>query len=198
MPRATRASSSAAICRGIVGELERIHGQLARNRDLFAPDTLCVPSRLTAKLKDLARSLEPVVKAVLPKYSGHFFMAYTLNASAAAGAGVQAGYAVVTDYKGAVGVYVYLGPAVVTNASLGDSVGVQFYPQVTLDDFEGWGWGFAFSGGPPTKAFGGGIEVDFDVAKPVGLGLSGSLGLGALPVDGSVAATHSWKLWSQR
>jgi hypothetical protein len=181
----------------MVGELQRIHQELEQVRDLFDPDSLCSASRMTARLLELSAKLKPVVKVLLPAYTGHFHMAYTLNASAAAVAGFQTGYAVVTDYQGAVGVYVYLGPALVSNASLGDSIGVQFYPKATLDSFEGWGWGFGVAGGPPTKIFSGGVDVSFgDALTPQGLGISGAIGLGALPVDFSVAATHSWKLWS--
>jgi hypothetical protein len=181
----------------MVGELQRIHQELEQVRDLFDPDTLCSSSRMTARLLEVSAKLKPVVNALLPAYTGHFHMAYTLNASAAAVAGFQTGYAVVTDYRGAVGVYVYLGPALVSNASLGDSIGVQFYPKVTLDSFEGWGWGFGVSGGPPTKIFSGGVDVSFGEAiAPQGLGISGAIGLGVLPGDFSVSATHSWKLWS--
>ncbi len=181
----------------MVAELQRIHQELELVRDLFEPDTLCSPPRLAARLADLSAKLQPALKQLLPTYSGHFHMAYTLNAAAAAVAGFQTGFAVVTDYQGAVGVYVYLGPALVSNVSLGDSIGVQFYPMVTFDSFEGWGLGFGVSGGPPTKIFSGGVDVAFnDGIAPKGLGISGAIGLGVLPVEVSGAATHAWKLWS--
>ncbi|MBI5716237.1 MAG: hypothetical protein HZC37_00940 [Burkholderiales bacterium] len=183
----------------IVPELQRIYTEVAKSKDLFRPETLCSPSRLQARLKELSARLEPVVRSFLPTYSGHFHMAYTLNASVAAGPGIQAGYALATDYAGGTGVYVYLGPALVANASLGDSVGVQFYPQVTLASFEGWGLGFGVSAGPPTKVFSGGVDVAFtDRGTPVGIGVSAAVGLGALPVDVGVSATHAWKLWSTK
>jgi len=180
----------------VVGELKRIHGELARVRDLFAPDTLCVPARLTRRLNELAGKLEPAVKAVLPKYTGKFHMAYVLSGQLAAGAGVQGGYAVVTDYEGTVGVFTFIGPAVVTNASAADSLGVQFYPKVSFSSFEGWGVGLGLSGGPPSKIFSGGLDFSFDGPKPVGLGFNGAIGVGALPLEGAVSATHAWKLWS--
>jgi hypothetical protein len=181
----------------MVAELQRIHQELEQVTDLFGPDTMCSSSRLTARLLDLSARLKPVVKQLLPAYTGHFHMAYTLNASGAAVAGFQTGFAVVTDYQGAVGVYVYLGPALASNVSIGDSIGVQFYPKVTLDSFEGWGWGVGVAGGPPTKVFSGGVDVAFGEAiTPQGLGISGGIGLGVLPVDIAVAATHTWKLWS--
>ncbi len=183
----------------IVPELQRIYTEVEKTKDLFKPETLCSPARLQARLKQLSAKLEPVVKSFLPTYSGKFHMAYTLNASVAAGPGIAAGYALATDYDGGVGVYVYLGPAIVFNASLGDSVGVQFYPKVTLESFEGWGFGFGVSAGPPTKVFSGGADVAFtDRGVPVGIGISGGIGLGALPVDVDVSATHAWKLWSSR
>lgn len=183
----------------IVPELQRIYTEVEKAKDLFKPETLCSPLRLQARLKALSASLEPVVKTFLPTYSGRFHMAYTLNASIAAGPGIQAGYALATDYAGGTGVYVYLGPALVANASLGDSVGVQFYPKVTLESFEGWGLGFGVSAGPPSKIFSGGVDVAFtDRGVPVGIGVSGAIGLGVLPVDVGVSATHAWKLWSTR
>jgi len=183
----------------IVPELQRIYSEVEKSKDLFKAETLCSPARLQARLQQLSAKLEPVVKSFLPTYSGRFHMAYTLNASVAAGPGIAAGYALATDYDGGVGVYVYLGPAVVFNASLGDAVGVQFYPQVTLDSFEGWGFGFGVSAGPPSKIFSGGADVAFtDRGVPVGIGISGGIGLGALPVDIGVSATHAWKLWSSR
>lgn len=183
----------------IVPELQRIYAEVAKSKDLFEPGTLCSPSRLQARLKELSARLEPAVKSFLPTYSGHFHMAYTLNASIAAGPGIQAGYALATDYAGGTGVYVYLGPALVANASLGDSIGVQFYPQVTLESFEGWGLGFGVSAGPPTKIFSGGVDVAFtDRGTPVGIGVSAAIGLGVLPVDVAVSATHAWKMWSSK
>ncbi len=183
----------------LVPELQRIYTELDKTRDLFKPETMCSPARLSARLKALTAKLEPALKSVLPTYSGRFHMAYTLNASVAAGAGIATGYAVATDYDGGTGVYVYVGPAVVVNASLGDSIGVQFYPKVTLDSFEGWGFGFGVSGGPPTKVFSGGVDVAFtDRGVPVGMGISGGIGLGALPVDVGVSATYAWPLWTSR
>lgn len=183
----------------IVPELQRIFGEVEKTKDLFKAETLCSPARLQARMKELSSRLEPAVKRFLPTYSGRFHMAYTLNASVAAGPGIAAGFALATDYDGGVGVYVYLGPAIVFNASLGDSVGVQFYPKVTLESFEGWGFGFGVSAGPPSKIFSGGADVAFtDRGVPVGIGISGGIGLGALPVDIEVSATHAWKLWSSR
>ena len=98
----------------MVAELQRVHTELDQSRDLFEPDTLCSSSRLTARLLALSTKLKPVVKSLLPIYSGHFHMADTLNASAGAVAGFQTGYAVVTDQQGAVGVYGYLDPALVS------------------------------------------------------------------------------------
>lgn len=182
----------------VVGELKRIHAELAKHRDLFAPDTLCVPATLTKRLAALAKTLEPAVKAVLPKYSGKFHMAYVLSGQLAAAAGVQGGYAVVTDYEGTVGVFAFIGPAIVTNVSAADALGVQFYPKVAFGSFEGWGGGLSLSGGPPSKIFSGGLDFAFDGLKPVGLGFNGAIGVGALPLEGSVSATHAWKLWSSR
>ncbi len=180
-------------------ELQRVYTELGKVTDLFRPETMCSPARLSARLQQLSARLVPAVKQLLPTYSGRFHMAYTLNAAAAAGPGVAAGCAVVTDYDGAVGVYGYLGPSLVGNASLGESLGVQFDPKVTLDSFEGWGFGFGVAAGPPSLIFSGGADVAFtDRGVPVGMGISGGIGLGALPVDIGVSATYTWKIWSSR
>jgi hypothetical protein len=186
----------------VAAELQRIYTELEKVKDLFTADTVCVPRNLDARLAALGDKLKPVaaeLKKLLPEYKGHFHMAYTLNAALNAGPGIAAGYAVATDYKGGTGVYVYLGPSVVVNASLGDSIGVQFYPVVTLDSFEGWGFGFGVSGGPPSKIFSGGMDIAFDdKLAPVGIGISAGIGLGALPVDIGVSGTYAWKLWSSK
>lgn len=181
----------------VVAELKRIHAELGKHRDLFAADTLCVPAKLQQRLASLAKTLEPAVKAVLPKYSGKFHMAYVLNGQLAAGAAVQGGYAVVTDYDGTVGVFAFLGGGASSNLSAADSLGVQFYPKVSFSSFQGWGAGLSLSGGPPSKVFSGGLDFAFDGPKPVGLGFNGAIGVGALPVEGTVTATHAWKLWSE-
>ncbi len=180
-----------------VTHLKFKRAELELVRDIFEPDTICSPPRLAARLQGLSAKLQPAVTLLLPTYTGQFHMVYTLNAAGAAVLGFQTGFAVVTDYQGAVGVYVYLGPALISNVSLGDSIGVQFYPQVTFDSFEGWGLGFGVSGGPPTKIFSGGVDVAFNEGiAPKGLGISGAIGLGVLPGDMSATVTHAWKLWS--
>jgi len=65
--------------------------------------------------------------------------------------------------------------------SLGHSIDVQFYRQVTFDRFEGWGLGFGVSE-PSTKIFSGGGNVACkEGMTPKGLGISGAIGLGVLP-----------------
>jgi len=138
--------------------------------------------QLAVRLQDLSAKLQPAVTLLWSTYTGQFHIACTLNAAAAAVLGFQTGLAGLTDYEGAVGVYVGLWPALVSNVSLGDSIGVQFYRKVTFDRFEGWGLGFGVSGGPPTKIFSGGVDVAFNEGiAPKGLGISGAIGLGVLP-----------------
>jgi hypothetical protein len=171
---------------------------------LFSPDVLCVKSAMLARLNALEQRLKPqidaVSKALKPygQYPGHFHMTYGLTAALGAGPGLQTGYVVATDYKGGTGVYAFLGPQVLFNASLGDSLGIQFYPATTLGGFEGWGWGFGVSGGP-FDVVSGGMDFSFtDIGQPVGLGPNVGVGLGLLPVDVSVAATYAVKLWSTK
>jgi len=159
---------------------------------MFAPETLCAPDALQRKL----RELEGLLKPVLANYQGHFHMAYTLTASLGAVVGLQAGYVVATDYRGKVGVYVAIGPQVISNVSLGDSIGVQFYPAVTLDAFEGWGFGVSAAGGPPTQVFSGGWDAAFsDTGWPQGIGANAGIGLGVLPADIAISATYGLRMW---
>ena len=184
----------------LVPEIKRVHkaanGEKKVMMSLFDADVFCDPSALKAKLDAVAPrpNFPAIINSLTPK--GHFFMAYTLAFSLAAGAGVQGGYAIVTDYGQNTGAFVFLGPQIVSNLSLGDSIGVQFFPLVEFSDFTGWGLSAAVSGGPPTKVFGAGLDVSFSTTAVFqGVGISGGIGLGALPADFGVAATHSWKMF---
>jgi len=93
-------------------------------------------------------------------------------------------------------VYVAIGPQVISNVSLGDSIGVQFYPAVTLDAFEGWGFGVSAAGGPPTQVFSGGWDAAFsDTGWPQGIGANAGIGLGVLPADIAISATYGMRMW---
>jgi hypothetical protein len=180
--------------KGAKGEVDR----------LFTADVLCVKSAMQARLDALHGRLKPQIDKVAATlkpyvtYPGHFHMSYGITASIGAGAGLQAGYVVATDYKGGTGVYAFIGPQVIANASLGDALGIMFYPATTLAGFEGWGGGFGVSGGP-FQVVSGGIDFAFtDIGQPIGVGPNIGVGLGALPVDVSASATYAVKLWSTK
>jgi len=178
----------------LVPEIKRIHGVMtgaqAQVKAMFQPETFCNKTALANKLNSL--NLRPS----FPKASGHFFMAYNLSFSLGAAVGLTGGYSVVTDYMGNTGAFVSIGPQVITNASLGDSIGVQFFPKVNFSDFEGWGFGIGVSGGPPSKIVGAGADVAFSEKFLFqGFGVSGGIGLGVIPADVNFAATHTWKMF---
>lgn len=180
-----------------VPEIKRIFQQMqnqkAQVKQLFSPDVFCSARKAKAKLNTL--NLKPSFMTASGNES-HFYMAYSLSFSLAAVGGLQGGYILATDYNGHTGAYVYLGPQMVSNASISDSFGVQFFPEVKLDDFEGWGYGVGVSGGPPSKIVGVGADVAFDNKfKFQGFGVSGGIGLGAIPGDAGISATHAWQMF---
>ncbi|MBI1890400.1 MAG: hypothetical protein HYS18_07135 [Burkholderiales bacterium] len=195
-----------------VPELKRIAGLMKSNaskmRDLFSSDTLCNSSAKDLESKLLALGLQPNLSGTKSAGLGGFFireahaaskefyMAYNLNGSIAAGGGLQTALSIVTNYKGNTGVFISVGPQIVTNISGGGSVGMQFFPKVDLGDFSGWGWGIGVSGGPPSKIVGAGLDVAFDDSfkKFQGFGISGGVGLGAIPADVGVSGSYAWKL----
>ena len=180
-----------------VAEIKRIHQQMKNQKaqvmSLFSPDVFCSATKARAKLTAL--NLKPSFMKASSK-EDHFYMAYSLSFSLAAVGGLQGGYVLATDYHGHTGAYVYLGPQVVSNASISDAIGVQFFPKVQLADFDGWGYDIGVSGGPPSKIVGAGADVAFDNKfKFQGFGVSGSIGLGAIPGDVGISATHAWKMF---
>jgi hypothetical protein len=180
-----------------IPEIKRIYTLMNNSKNsvktLFSPDTFCSRAAVNAKLNSLR--LKPNFASASPT-SDHFYMAYSLSFSLAAAAGVQGGFVVATDYRGNTASFVYLGPQVVSNASLSDSLGVQFFPAVKTSDFAGWGFDVGVSGGPPSKIVGGGADVSFDDKfKFQGFGVSGSIGLGVIPADIGISATHSWQMF---
>lgn len=192
--------------KGKIPEIKRIYSVMNSKKNqvkaLFDPATFCSPSTLNRKL--IALNLKPNFKSASNSFSffrtanastDHFYMAYTLTGSVAVGLGLQVGYTIVTDYRGNAGSYIFLGPQLITNATGGASVGVQFFPKVNLSDFEGWGFGVGVSGGPPSKIVSAGVDVAFsEKFKFQGFGISGGIGLGYIPGDIGIAATHSWKM----
>ncbi len=192
--------------KGAIPEIQRLYqlvqSQRAQADALFDANTLCSPS----KLKQMV--LGPAKALVTPNYQGNFFLAHTLVASAGYQLGIQSGLTLAMDFKlvsgvpalRAVGLFGWVGPQIVTNATVGISRGIQFYPVTTLEGFEGLGWGLGASVGVPTlKVVGAGVDVSFgNTLLPTGFGASIGVGAGVLPADVSIAATYSWPIWTTK
>lgn len=125
----------------------------------------------------------------------HFFMTYDLGIAGGIGYGAAFGLSFVTDYRGSNAGYVSIGPSFVTNATIGGAFAIGFYPKASADSFAGWGWSFGAAGGP-FKIVSGGIDFFFDeeFKKFQGFAVNVGGGVGVLPVDANVAASHAWKM----
>lgn len=173
---------------------------------VFHPDTFCTPGAVDPKLVAAgmrkAKAMVPGLKKVsfteVQLRDPRIYMSFGISGQLAAGVAAQFGLSVVTDFQGNVGTYVTVGPAIVTNLSLGDSIGVGVFPHSKLADFEGWGFAWGGSFGPPGKPFSGGADMMYsDKMIFQGGGFNGAIGLGALPADMYFGAGHTWKIWSQ-
>jgi hypothetical protein len=196
-----------------IDEIKRIYVAMDSNRKkveaLFADKNFCSGSAEDHQKRLAALDLKPLfgkkkaglfdgllVKSANASASEHFYMAYTATVNADLVSGVQGGLAIVTDYRGNGGGYVFVGPEIVTNDDIGFSLGVEFYPHTSEGDFEGWGWGVGISGGPPSKAVGAGVSGAFsEKFFPQGFGIDGSIGLGLIPADVGLSGTYTWKIW---
>lgn len=199
----------------VVPELKRIMALMTSKKRqveaLFDTSSFCSLSRRTVDARLAKLGLKPnfprrraslledgiFIRSAHAADDEHFYMAYQVGISGAVGLGLQLSLTFVTDFRGNGGRYLSVGPQLVTNASVDASpIGLYFFPKVKLDDFRGWGWGVGVSGGPPSKIVSAGLDVSFDekFKKFQGFGLSGAIGLGAIPGDVSVSADHAWKL----
>jgi hypothetical protein len=197
-----------------VPEMKRISAFLnnARNQAaldaIFSPQDFCRDSIATMDLKLAQLGLVPdfargrVRRAAYSRsehdvlaQQGSFFMGYQATFGASAGLGAQVGVIGITDFRGNGGKYWFIGPALVSNLAAGIVAEVIFFPQVTLTDFKGWGFGVGVTAGPPTKIVAGALDVMMDekLTTVQGFGVGGGLGLGAIPADIGVSATHSWQ-----
>ncbi|MGH7391473.1 MAG: hypothetical protein ACREM3_18735 [Candidatus Rokuibacteriota bacterium] len=198
----------------VVPELKRVMaGASARRRqveELFSPDSFCSLSLPQMNQRLAALGLVPsfpargaglppagwLIRSAHAAPEEHFFMGYQVGVAGAVGIGAQGALLFVTDFRGNGGRYAAVGPQLITNVAVGLSpIGVQFFPRVGIASFTGWSFGAGISGGPPSKAVGAGIDASFsDRMVFQGFGISGSVGLGAIPGDLAIAATHSWKI----
>lgn len=196
-----------------VDEIKRVWVAMDSNRKkieaLFNVDNFCSGSRKDHEKRLAALKLKPMfgkkkaslldgllIKSANAAPHEHFYMAYTATINADLVGGLQAGLSIVTDYRGNGGGYVFVGPEIVSNDGAGLSLGVDFYPSTTEDDFKGLGWGIGISGGPPSKAFGAGVSGAFsETFMPQGFGVAGSIGVGILPADIGISETYTWKVW---
>jgi hypothetical protein len=125
----------------------------------------------------------------------HFYLGYQITLGGGVGAGMQVGLMGVTDLRGNGGKYWFIGPQGITNAAVGVTAEVAFFPKVSLDSFQGWGSGVGISAGPPSKVVSGAVDVMLDekVDKFQGFGFGPGAGVGVSPVDAAFSYTHSWK-----
>ncbi len=187
--------------------LDLMKQQLETMGELFDADTLCSPPKLLKMVEGPAKAL------VTPTYKGNPFGATTLVVSVADAVGVQAGLTLAIGMDLAkpgelgptglptirqMGLFGWVGPQLVSNATAGISRGHQLYPMAQLCDFEGFGWGVSASVGIPTlKVVSGGVDISFgESLLPVGFGASMGVGVGVLPADVAIGASYSWPIWS--
>ena len=199
----------------VVPELKRVTALMHERRReleaLFSPESFCrfttaqMDQRLAAlglvpRFPARSASLLPdglFIRSAHAAAGDHFFLGYQVGLSGAVIVGGQASLLFVTDFRGHGGRFLTLGGQVLTNVGASVSpIGLEFYPKVGLDSFTGLGFSGAVSGGPPSKIVSAGVDLSIDdrFTEVQGFGVSGSVGLGAIPVDASFAAGYSWKL----
>jgi hypothetical protein len=139
----------------------------------------------------------PFIKSAHAANPKNFYMSYAVSVAGGAGLGGAFELSLVTDYDKHVGSFVAIGPALVSNATIGASVNIGFYWNSHIDDFKGWGWGIGVGGGPPTPPIGVGVDfyIPFGWHKLDGIGFNVGAGVGILPVDGNISASYAWRMW---
>ncbi len=188
---------------GTVPELKRI--ALAMNNPqnrgkldvIFGTDNFCTDSVATMDQKLIQAGLAPQFAVVQSRGAddSHFYLGYTITLGGGVGVGAQVGLSGVTDFRGNGGKYWFIGPQGITNAAVGITAEVAFFPNVPLSSFAGWGAGVGLSAGPPSKVVSGAVDVMLDetVKQFQGFGFGPGVGVGVSPVDGAFSYTHSWK-----
>jgi hypothetical protein len=191
----------------MVGQMQRVAKVIGANRDkikaLFSPQNFCNSNPIGLDKALAAMKIGPVsvdkkaslfdrnffINEAAAESGSHFYFETSMTAQAAAGLGATITLSTVTDFVGSSGSFVTYGIQDVTNVEAGVSVGMGFYPNVTLDSFLGTGWSVGGSGGEVAE-----ISVDVsmnDNWNVEGASVAPGVGAGLLPVDVSVARTKS-------
>jgi len=184
-----------------IPELKKIaafmNGSKGKLDAIFSANSFCGDSIATMDQK--LKSLGLVPNFALVQSRGvndeHFYLGYQISLGGGVGAGMQVGLMGVTDLRGNGGKYWFIGPQGITNATVGVTAEVAFFPKVSLDSFKGWGSGIGISAGPPSKVVSGAVDVMLDekVDRFQGFGFGPGVGVGVSPVDAAFSYTHSWK-----
>ncbi|MDH3503810.1 MAG: hypothetical protein OEZ41_04000 [Nitrospirota bacterium] len=164
---------------------------------IFGTDNFCTDSIATMDQKLIQAGLSPQFAVVRGRGAddSHFYMGYQISFGGGVGIGAQVGLMGVTDFRGNGGKYWFIGPQGITNAAVGLTAEVAFFPNVPLSSFDDWGAGVGLSAGPPSKVVSGAVDVMLDetVKQFQGFGFGPGVGFGVSPVDGAFSYTHSWK-----
>ncbi len=184
-----------------IPELKRIAKSMNKTKKkldaIFSTNTFCSDS--VSMMDKKLMQLGMVPKFALVRSRGaqdeHFYLGYQITLGGGIGIGLQVGLMGVTDLRGNGGKYWFIGPQGVTNATVGLTAEVAFFPKVSLDSFKGWGSGIGISAGPPSKIVSGAVDVMLDekVKQFQGFGFGPGVGVGLSPVDAAFSYTHSWK-----
>lgn len=168
--------------------------------NIFNPQNFCNDSVAAMNQKLVSAGLIPSFAAVRTRGTDeHFYMGYQLTFGGGVGAGFQVGLLGVTDFRGNGGKYWFIGPQGITNAAVGITGEVAFFPKASLETFKGWGGGIGISGGPPSKIISGAIDTFWDQTFDFphgrgwqGFGLGPGVGVGFIPGDLAFSYTHAW------
>ena len=164
---------------------------------IFGTDNFCTDSIAEMDRKLIQAGLAPQFAVVRGRGAddSHFYLGYQITLGGGVGVGAQIGIAGVTDFRGNGGKYWFIGPQGITNAAVGLTAEVAFFPNVPLSSFDGWGSGVGLSAGPPSKVVSGAVDVMLDETVKLfqGFGFGPGVGVGVSPVDGAFSYTHSWK-----
>ena len=184
-----------------IPELKRIaksmNGAKKKLDAIFSANSFCSDSVRTMDKKLMQLGMVPKFAMVRSRGADdeHFYLGYQITLGGGVGVGLQVGLMGVTDLRGNGGKYWFIGPQGITNATVGVTAEVAFFPKVSLNSFKGWGSGIGISAGPPSKVVSGAVDVMLDekVKEFQGFGFGPGVGVGLSPVDAAFSYTHSWK-----